>query len=116
VELTEDYDWQRVSRQQNVKLTQLNRFYQQAIDMSPLAKDPLSKMIALEFSIYGQVDCGHPPIANLDVQDRPFNDLEPVLFCKDSFRLAFPPNVFGLYQNLFRLRHALRRTYILLKR
>jgi hypothetical protein len=116
VELTENFNWAGLSRHQSVKLSQLNRLYQRAIELSPLANDPLSQMIALEFSVSGQVDSGHPPVANQSLADRPLVDLEPVLFCKDSFRMAFPPTIFELYRNLFRLRHTLRRAFILLKR
>lgn len=116
MDLTENFNWAGLSQQQSTRLNQLNRLYQRAIELSPLANDPLSQMIGLEFSVAGQVDISHPPVANQSAEDRPFTDLEPVLFCKDSFRLAFPPTVFELYRNLFRLRHTLRRTFNLLKK
>jgi len=116
VELTENFDWTTISSHKNGKLNQLNRFYQRAIEMSPLANDPLSSMISLVFSVAGQVDSSHPPTINQAFPDRPLTDLEPELRCKDSFRMAFPPTVFEPYRNLFRLRHTLRRALYLLKK
>ncbi|KAI6190251.1 hypothetical protein M3Y97_00096900 [Aphelenchoides bicaudatus] len=116
VDLTENFDWSAVSAQKNTRLTQINMLYQRAIKQSPLADDPLANMILLEFSVIGQVDVSHPPMASLSTSDRPLADLELTVRCKDSFGMAFPPTVFELYRNLFRLRHTLRRTFMLLKR
>jgi hypothetical protein len=116
VELTENFNWSDLSTNKNARLNQLNRLYQRAIEQSPLANDSLAKMVLLEFSIPGQVDVSHPPTTNYSALDRPLTDLELVIRCKDSFGMAFPPTVFELYRNLFRLKHTLRRTFLLLKR
>jgi len=116
VELTENFNWNKISTHKNGKLHQLNRFYKLALEMSQLSNDPLSSMISLVFSINGQVDSSHPPTVNQAFYDRPLTDLEPEIHCKDSFRLAFPPTIFEPYRNLFRLRHTLRRALYLLKK
>jgi hypothetical protein len=106
VYLTETFDWSPFEGRKNAKLNQLNLIYQQTIELSPLADDPLSKMISLAFTVAG----------NDAKPEDTFTDLEPILHCKDSLKLAFTSAIIEPYRNLFRLRHFLRRKLLILKK